>query len=247
MVVVQSFEEFLGRRLGRRRSENPDLFDWLTFPEQSLIEVTAGQVFHDGLGTVEPARERFEYFPRDVWLHRLSCQWQRISQEEGFVGRCAEAGDELGSRLVAGRVARDMIRLAFLMERRYAPYSKWLGTAFSQLDCASALKPALERAVAADDYPEREAGLCAAATKLAQMHNALEITKTLETATRNFFDRPYQVLFAIRFDAAIRESIQDARIRELPSRLPAVDQLTDLTGATQSPILTGRMRRIYGE
>jgi len=247
MVVICPLEELLARTLGRRRSAEPDLLDWLSFPEQSLLELTSGEVFHDGLGSLEPMRARFAYFPDDVWLHRLSCQWQRIAEEESLVGRCAEAGDELGSRIVAARVSRDMMRLAFLMERRYAPYSKWLGTAFARLACAPRLAPLLERALAADAYAPREQALAQAGTELAKIHNALEITEPLDPTPRNFFSRPYQVLFTNRFDHAIREKIQDPRLRALPSQLPAVDQLADLAGATRSPILTGRMRKIYGD
>ncbi|HWD74857.1 MAG TPA: DUF4037 domain-containing protein, partial [Solirubrobacteraceae bacterium] len=47
-------------------------------------------------------------------------------------GRCAEAGDELGSAVVTARLARDLMRLCLLMRRRYPPYSKWLGTAFAR-------------------------------------------------------------------------------------------------------------------
>ena len=32
----------------------------------------------------------------ELWLYRLACQWKRISQEEAFMGRCADVGDELG-------------------------------------------------------------------------------------------------------------------------------------------------------
>lgn len=37
------------------------------------------------------------------------------------------------------------MQICFLMERQYAPYPKWFGSAFGQLDCASHLKPVLER------------------------------------------------------------------------------------------------------
>ena len=245
LVEVLSWEEFRGRTLGRRRAADPDLLDWLTFPEQSLLELTGGSVFHDGLDTLERDRERFRYFPDDVWLHRLSAQWGRLGQEEGFVGRCAEAGDELGSRLVAARVVRDMMRLAFLMERRYAPYSKWLGTAFARLDSAAKLTPSLDGALAAGSYAGREEALCLAAEELARMHNALEITEPIDATVRTFFDRPYKVIFASRFDSAIRARIQDEQLRGFPSQLAAVDQLVDLSGAARSPILTGRMRSIY--
>ncbi len=247
LVEVVTWEAFLGRSLGRRRSAEPDLIDWLTFPEQSLLELTSGAIFHDGLGTVVPARERFAYFPDDVWLHRLSAQWQRIAQEEAFVGRCAEVGDELGSQLVGARVVRDMLRLAFLMERQYAPYSKWLGSAFSRLDCAVDLAPPLERAVAAVRYDAREQALCAAGEALARMHNRLAITDEIEPTVRSYFARPYRLIGATRFDRAIRARIRDERIRDFPSQLAAVDQLVDHSGAARSPILTGRMRKIYGE
>ena len=129
-------------------------------PQQPLLEVTAGGVFHDGLGELIPMREKLAWYPHDVWLYLLASQWMRIAQEEPFVGRCAEAGDELGSRIVAGRIVRDLMRLCFLIERRYAPYSKWLGTAFARLDCASELatNPALgdgrREILAARDAPQ---------------------------------------------------------------------------------------------
>lgn len=35
-----------------------------------------------------------------------------------------------GSAVITARLARDLMRLCLLMDRRYPPYSKWLGTAF---------------------------------------------------------------------------------------------------------------------
>lgn len=244
-VEVTTWQAFLSRTLGRRRSTEPDLLDWLTFPEQSLLEITAGEVFHDGLGTVTPSRERFAYFPRDVWLHRMAAMWHRIAQEEPFVGRAAEAGDALGSRLLAGRLVRDFMRLAFLIERRYAPYMKWFGTAFTRLPSAPRLQPVLERAVGAEAYPEREDALGEAGRELARMHNALGVTQPLAAESRRFHDRPYRIIDGERFDAALRGAISDERLRALPSLAGAVDQLVDVSSAVMSPVLTGRMRALY--
>lgn len=244
-VDVSTWGHFVARRLGRDRARAPTLTDWLTFPEQALLEITAGRVFHDGLRALVPTRERFAYFPRDVWLHRLAAQWQQIAQEEPFVGRAAEAGDDLGSRIVAARIARYAMRLGFLMERRYAPYSKWLGSALRQLRCGERLTAALAAALAADSYPEREAGLCTATEMLALMHNALGLTEPLDASPRGFFDRPYRVIGADRFDVALRAQIQDEHIRGLPSLLGAADQLIDVSSAVGSPRLTGRMRPLY--
>ena len=76
------------------------LLDWLATPAQRLAEVTAGAVFHDGPGELTRARAALAWYPRDVWLYLLACQWQRIGQEEAFPGRCAEAGDDLVSAIV---------------------------------------------------------------------------------------------------------------------------------------------------
>jgi hypothetical protein len=245
LIEVTTWTSFAGESLGRRRALAPTLLDWMTFAEASLLEVTAGEVFHDGLGTLIPARERFAYFPRDVWLHRMAAMWQRIAQEEPFVGRTAEAGDELGSRLLVGRLVRDFMRLAFLIERRYAPYMKWFGTAFSRLPCAPRLLPPLERAVAADGFPVREDALVEAVEELARMHNALDVTEPLEPRVRGFHDRPYRVIGGERFDAALRSEIENAEVRALPSLLGAVDQLIDCSSAAQSPLLSGGMRALY--
>ena len=55
---------------------------------------------------------------RQVWRHLLACQWQRISQEETFVGSCAEVGADIGSAIVAARLVWDLMRLCLLLERR---------------------------------------------------------------------------------------------------------------------------------
>lgn len=109
--------------------------------------MTAGEVFHDDAGELTDVREWLTWYPDDVWRYLLRCAWRRIGQEEAFVGRAAEVGDELGSRIVAARLARDLMRLGFLLERRYAPYAKWLGSAFARLDAAHEVRPALERAL----------------------------------------------------------------------------------------------------
>jgi hypothetical protein len=65
------------------------------------------------------------------------------------VGRTAEAGDELGSRLLSARLAGDLLWLAFALSRRWAPYAKWRGTVFRSLPVAATLEPLLDAAAAA--------------------------------------------------------------------------------------------------
>lgn len=171
------------------------------------------------------------WYPRDVWLYVLACQWQRIWQEEPFPGRCAEAGDELGSAVVTVRLARDLMRLCLLMRRRYPPYGKWLGTAFARLPGTAGLSASLTAAATAAAWPARERHLREAYETVAALHNELALTPPLDTRTRQFYDRPYQVIDADRFTTALREAITDPRIRSLPLT-GAIDQFIDNTDAT---------------
>jgi len=200
--------------------------DWLRTPTQSLLEITGGVVFHDGLGELGPVMDTLAWYPEDLWRYVLACQWTRIGQEEHFVGRCGEVGDELGSTVVAARQCRDLMRLCLLMERRYPPYSKWLGTAFARLPVAASLGPELRAALAATTWQNREARLCAAYEIVAALHNDTRLTEWIDPAVRYFHDRPFQVVGGDRFAAALRQSIRDPYVAGL-SPIGAVDQFVD--------------------
>ncbi|KUM72305.1 hypothetical protein AQI70_23680 [Streptomyces curacoi] len=73
----------------------------------------------------------------------------------------------------AARLARDLMRLCLLMERRYPPYGKWLGCevpprpsgsggAFARTAVGTRLSPVLTAALAATDWPTRERHLAQA-------------------------------------------------------------------------------------
>jgi hypothetical protein len=216
------------------------LVDWLATPQQILRTVTAGRVFADDLDASESLtaiRSKLDYYPRDVWLYLLACQWGRIGQEEAFVGRCGDVGDELGSQIVAARLAHDAMMLCFLMAKQYAPYIKWLGTAFSRLPQAETLAPVLQRALLAADWRSREAYLCEAWEMLARFHNALGITEPLPEQASPFHDRPYRVIHAERFVGALYSTIRDVEVQRLPRGVGSIDQFAD-----SSDVLSERER-----
>lgn len=229
-VVVAGMGAWLTGHLGFDPRGEISTVDWLATPTQRLLEVTAGAVFHDGLGELDGVRSRLAWYPPDVWRYVLACQWARIGQEEAFVGRCGEVGDELGSAVTAARLVRDVMRLSLLTARRFPPYGKWLGTAFAELPIAVVLGPALTAALGAADRRERERHLCVAYEAVAAEHNALGLTRPVEPTVRRFFDRPFQVIDAARFAAALRSTIADPTLRDLPYT-GAIDQFVDSTDA----------------
>ena len=236
-VEVAGLSAWLTGQLGFDPRRAVTTLDWLATPAQRLAEFTAGEVFHDGPGGLTRVRARLAWYPRDVWLYLLASQWQRIGQEEAFPGRCAEAGDDLGSVIVTARLARDLMRLVLLMHQRYPLYSKWLGTAFARLPGTGGLGASLGAAISAGDWRAREEHTCQAYETVAISHNELGFTPPLDPRVRRFYERPYRVIGAGRFTRALREVITDPQLRDLPLT-GAVDQFTDSTDAL------GRLRSL---
>jgi hypothetical protein len=220
--------------------------DWLAMPEQVLRSLTGGAVYHDGLGQLEPVRAQLATYPHDLWLYLLANQWTRIGQEEAFMGRCGQVGDDLGSRLVAARLVRDLMRLCFLMERQYAPYIKWLGTAFQQLDCAPDLSPLLHQVLQAGTWQQREAHLATAYEYVARKHNALGLTAPLDPTVSPFYGRPFLVIHTERFSEALHAQIEDPEVRALPKNLGGIDQFVDSTDVLSCPQQAARIKEMYG-
>lgn len=236
-VMVTDVGAWLHEHLGLDpETPDPTLRDWLAMPQQKLAETTGGAVFHDGLGTLTEARRRLAWYPDQVWRYLLACQWQRISQEEAFVGRCAEVGDELGSAIVAARLVRDLMRLCLLLERRYAPYSKWLGSAFARLAVAPLLGSLLRGVLAAADYPARERYLGDAYEFVARVQNRSGLAAWVDPSRRRYHGRPYQVLHAERFAEALVRTLTDPTLRRLPL-VGSVDQWADSTDFLEQPDL----------
>ena len=244
-VEVTNLGRWLESALGFDPRRGTRVVDWLATPQQLLLEATAGAVFHDGLGELDGVRTALAWYPDDVWLWLLACQWRRLEQEEPFVGRAAEVGDELGSRLLAGRLCRDVMRLAFLLERRYAPYSKWFGSAFAQLEAAAELGPPLAEALDARDHESRERALVTAYEALARRQNALRVTRWVDPSVRLFHGRPFRVLASERFVEACLERVTDAWLRAAPP-VGAIDQFVDSTDVLSYPERARRIAAIYG-
>ena len=245
MVNIYIVRSFFKERLKFDPAKTITVTDWLTFPQQRLLELVSGEVYHDGLGDLEKIREKLKFYPRDVWLYMLAAQWIRIAQEEAFVGRAGEAGDELGSQIVAARMVREIMRLAFLMEKQYVPYSKWLGSAFGRLKTAGKLAPILREVCWARTWKTREERLAQAYSTVAKQHNALKITKPLPTKVSHYFGRPYLVIHGENFANEIKKAIKDVAVKGIKTEVGSIDQFTDSSDVIQNLSLGRHLGVVY--
>ncbi len=245
LIEITTIADFLSRYLGRDGVTGIGLLDWLVIPDERLVELTAGAVFHDPRGELAAVRRALSVYPHDVWLYKLACQWRRIAQQESFVGRCNEAGDFIGMKIVTGRLVRDVMKLCFLMERTYAPYEKWLGSAFAKLRCAAVAAPLLDSALRANSYADVERSLAAAYRALGELHNALGVTGPIDPSPRPFFGRPYLVIKADRFANALLAAIKAEELRAIPIRIGAIDQFIDSPDYIENVAMYEKTRKLF--
>jgi len=224
-VTVHRLSDWLAERLGVDATAPLSQVDWLMMPWQRILEITGGVVFHDGLGTLGRVREALSWYPDDVYRFIVASQWHRLTEEEAFVGRAREVGDDEGALLVEARLRRDLIRLVLLLHRRYPPYSKWLGSAFAQLSV---------------DLPDGPAAFSTAA----QLHNRTGLSDPLDPSLRNYYSRPYAVLDCQRFADATRATISDPRLRAFPL-IGNVDQVCDSVDVLNDNGFLHELRHLY--
>lgn len=240
-VLLTTAGRFFTERIGADPGRGMALADWLCTPTQVFATLTAGAVFADPDGLLAARRDALRWYPDDVWRYALAAGWLRIDQEEPFVGRTGSTGDDLGSRILAARLVRDLMRVAFLIERRWAPYGKWFGRAFGELVLAHRAGPLLAAALAADAWRDREAALVEAGGILIAATNDLGLAGPVDPAPRRFHDRDIRVVDAGRVTLALTAAITDPDVvrvvaaqgprpgRDLGRLAGTVDQAVDCT------------------
>jgi hypothetical protein len=228
-VEINTISGFFIEYLGFNPIEDLRIIDWLVLPQQMLQSIANGRVFHDGLDKLNSIVAKLEYYPHDLWVYLMANQWRRISQEQAFMGRSGQVGDELGSRIIAARLIRDIMMLCFLMEKQYAPYIKWFGTAFSKLRSAKILVPLFKQTMDTAIWQKRQEPLAMAYEHIAKMHNELGITKSLMTEVSQFYNRPFMVIHADKFAEALHSEIEDEEVKQLPKYLGGINQYVDST------------------
>jgi hypothetical protein len=221
-VQVEDVDSFVGSRTGISASETLSIPQWLSLNGQAVLEVTAGPVFVDALGALTAARRRLAWYPEALWAYVVATDWTRTAEELPFVGRAAERGDDLGSRVIAARLVGVAMHLAHLLERRWPPYSKWIGTSTSRLPRAATVTEPLHRALGASDWQAREKGLVDALRALHRLQRAVGLPG-VDDPVQPFWDRRY---CGIREDVVrlLEGSVTDPAVRALPRGVGSVEQ-----------------------
>jgi len=244
-ITITTIEKFFLNYMGVNIHHSLKPTVWLTIPQQRLRTMRTGRIFYDGLNTLSNLRQQFDWYPHDLWLYLMANQWQRINQEEPFIGRTGSVGDTLGSRLIAARLTHNLMSLTMLMEQQYAPYIKWFGSAFQQLSIAPQLTPIFTDILNSTDWHTIEAHLTSAYLLVAAAHNSLRVTPFIEPQVSSFHNRPYLVPHSARFVTALLAQIKDPLVHALPPHLGGIDQIVDNTDLLESMPRCQLLKRLY--
>lgn len=234
---------FLRDYLGAASAEHLTAADWLSFSEHRLLALSRAELYRDDLHFAEQL-QGFAAYPEEVRLYLLASNWSLLAEEQAFVKRCAAVGDEMGSILVCGRIAERLMRLCFLYNREYAPYSKWFGTAFSRLAVSDEIKTAIHDALTAPDITAREQSLVRAQKLVADLHDASGITEPVNAVIQPYFGRDILVIYADRIAESIAEKLTDTALTGLPL-FGTLSEVANFTALSDDPAHRLRVRKLY--
>ena len=128
---------------------------WLSLPEQTLAEVTGGEVFFDGFGEMTKIRKRLKYYPEDIRLKKLAGELLIMAQSGQYnYQRCLKHGEKGAAQLAAIEFAKSTMHTVFLLNRVYEPYYKWSFRAMRELPVLSLEAELLEYLITTDNEEE---------------------------------------------------------------------------------------------
>ena len=151
---VLRMDEFFQEKIG-----SPDgilsVGQWMSLPEQTLAEVTGGEVFFDGFGEMTKIRERLKYYPEDIRLKKLAGELLIMAQSGQYnYLRCLKHGEKGAAQLAAIEFAKSTMHTVFLLNRVYEPYYKWSFRAMRELPVLSLEAELLEYLITTDNEEE---------------------------------------------------------------------------------------------
>jgi hypothetical protein len=152
-VCCTAIDQFFRYFLGTDELPGTDA-DWLTLCEVDLRHATAGVVVVDEAGELTRRRLALAYYPDHVWRKRLAdwCMYITGRDAPYNLYRVAKRRDALTGAMYKALYLKQVMEFLFMLNRQYAPYTKWLNRTFRQLPrYAAEVAPMLDAIFAEGD------------------------------------------------------------------------------------------------
>lgn len=133
-LSLDNREAFLERTIGLLHAPTTEA-EWLSIPEEDILHIVGGEVWYDPSAVFTRIREVFQgYYPEPVRRRRIA-HWCRYYSGMGAYAlkRAILRDNDLYSVTTFARAIKLGVQLAFLLDRVYFPYDKWLWHYFERL------------------------------------------------------------------------------------------------------------------
>ena len=174
--------------------------EWLRIPEHALAACTNGKVFCDPLSDFTRWRQALlNYYPEDVRLKKIASLCITIAQSGQYnFARSMRRQEMFSASYSVVKFCADAIALVFLLNRRYAPFYKWLHRAVQDL-------PLMGREV------HERIGALLKAVEPEKQSEIMEVVSVLladELRRQGLSDSPSDFLFTTRRESTRRSPIR---------------------------------------
>lgn len=104
------------------------LAQWRAVPEAFLATAVNGEVFHDPLGEFSAIRRKLKnFYPEDVRLKKIAARCATMAQAGQYnYLRCLRRNEPVAAQLALAEFTKAACSVTYLLNRRYAPFYKWL-------------------------------------------------------------------------------------------------------------------------
>lgn len=218
-LAPDNLQAFLIRTIGIDHAPQ-NFVEWLKIPEEDIIHIINGEVWSDPAGEFSAIRQVFQaYYPEPVRLRRIANACRYFSGMGTYALKRAILRDnEFYATTRFSNAIRLGIHLAFLLDKQYYPYDKWLVAHLERLPrLGQPMLPLVNEAVKLSTPWER---------KLDLLH---QITDLLDAAmVADGIIQPHPK-FTISTTSGYRlmEHVYAELIQQLPTEIQTVVPVTD--------------------
>lgn len=120
--------------------------DMMSIDEDKLATAVNGEVFRDDYGVFSDVRSELEgYYPNKVWMLRLSEHLHIFSQNGQYnYARMMARKDYVTAKICVAQAIKSAMAIVYLLNKRYAPYYKWMRKGMNNLRILSGVVPLLD-------------------------------------------------------------------------------------------------------
>jgi hypothetical protein len=133
-VGVLEISAFYSRFVGKYQPPG-NLDEWFILPENALAAATNGKVFQDPLGEFTRVRHALlQFYPEDVRLKKIASRCMTAGREGQYnFSRCIKRRELYAAQYSETKFCADAMSMVFLLNKRYAPFYKWIHRAIKGL------------------------------------------------------------------------------------------------------------------